>query len=79
MILASATPVSVTLSLAAAVAYAIPAALASRLGSQATRMVLLLAWVLHGVVLTQGLLDHTTWLPIILGNRQLAFRQFMLC
>ena len=57
MILASATPVSVTLSLAAAVAYAIPAALASRLGSQATRMVLLLAWVLHGVVLTQGLLD----------------------
>ncbi|MBE2262936.1 MAG: cytochrome c biogenesis protein CcsA [Burkholderiaceae bacterium] len=57
MILASATPVSVTLSLAAAAAYALPALAAARMGAPLTRMVLLLAWLLHAAVLALGLLD----------------------
>jgi ABC-type uncharacterized transport system permease subunit len=56
MILASASSASVVLTLAAAVAYAIPAAAASRLSPQAARMALLAAWVLHGVVLAIGLM-----------------------
>jgi ABC-type uncharacterized transport system permease subunit len=56
MILASASSASEVLTLAAAVAYAIPAAAASRLSPQAARMALLAAWVLHGVVLAIGLM-----------------------
>jgi ABC-type uncharacterized transport system permease subunit len=56
MILASASSASVVLTLAAAVAYAIPAAAASRRSPQAARMALLAAWVLHGVVLAIGLM-----------------------
>jgi ABC-type uncharacterized transport system permease subunit len=55
MILASASSASVVLTLAAAAAYAVPAAAASRLSSQAARMALLVAWLLHGIVLAIGL------------------------
>ena len=43
------------LALAAAVAYAVPAAAAGRLGAAAARNALLVAWVLHGAVLVWGL------------------------
>jgi ABC-type uncharacterized transport system permease subunit len=56
MILASASPASLVLTLAAAVAYAVPAAGASRLSEQAARMALLAAWLLHAIVLASGLL-----------------------
>ena len=56
MILASASPASVVLTVAAAVAYAVPAAAASRLSEKAARMALLAAWLLHAFVLAAGLL-----------------------
>ncbi|MEP6791125.1 MAG: cytochrome c biogenesis protein CcsA [Ramlibacter sp.] len=56
MILASASPASVVLALAAASAYAVPAALARRLSEHAARLALLAAWLLHGAVLAWGLL-----------------------
>ena len=56
MILASASPASLVLTLAAAAAYAVPAAGASRLSEQAARMALLAAWLLHAIVLAAGLL-----------------------
>jgi ABC-type uncharacterized transport system permease subunit len=56
MILASASPASVVLTLAAATAYALPAAAASRLSEQAARMALIAAWLLHALVLAAGLL-----------------------
>ena len=56
MILASASPASLVLTLAAAAAYAVPAAGASRLSEQAARIALLTAWLLHAVVLAAGLL-----------------------
>jgi ABC-type uncharacterized transport system permease subunit len=56
MILASASPASLVLTLAAAAAYAVPAAGASRLSEQAARMALLAAWLLHAIVLASGLL-----------------------
>src|SRR3954467_2931626 len=55
MILASASSAGVVLTLAAAAAYALPAAAASRLSPGAARMALLAAWLLHGVVLAIGL------------------------
>jgi ABC-type uncharacterized transport system permease subunit len=55
MILASASSATVVLTLAAAAAYALPAAAASRLSPQAARMALLAAWLLHGLVLAVGL------------------------
>ena len=55
MILTSSSPVSWLLALAAAVAYAVPAAAASRLGAAAARNALLVAWLLHGAVLVWGL------------------------
>lgn len=51
MILSSASPASLALTLAAATAYAIPAAAAARLSDQAARMALQAAWVLHALVL----------------------------
>jgi ABC-type uncharacterized transport system permease subunit len=48
----------VALTLAAAVAYAVPAAGAARLSEVAARMALLLAWLLHAVVLAGGLLGE---------------------
>ncbi|BEU95428.1 cytochrome c biogenesis protein CcsA [Acidovorax sp. DW039] len=59
MILASSSPVSWLLALAAALAYATPAAAASRLGQKASRNALLLAWVLHGLLLVWGLWGET--------------------
>jgi ABC-type uncharacterized transport system permease subunit len=56
MILASVSPVSLLLSVGAAVAYAVPAAAAARLGARAARQALLLAWLLHGLVLAWALL-----------------------
>jgi ABC-type uncharacterized transport system permease subunit len=56
MILASASPANVLLTLAAAAAYAVPAAVASRLTEKAARRALLAAWLLHALVLASGLL-----------------------
>ena len=58
MILASASPTSVVLTLATAVAYAVPAAAARRLSDRAARMALLVAWLLHAVVIAWGLLEQ---------------------
>lgn len=58
MILASATPLSLTLALGAAAAYAGSAACASRLGDRVTRAVVWLAWLLHGSLLAWGLLGQ---------------------
>ena len=55
MILASASPVSMLLALAAAVAYAMPAAAARLLNDHAARLALVAAWLLHGAVLALGL------------------------
>lgn len=51
MILASASPASVALTVAAAAAYAVPAAAASRLSERGARNALLAAWLLHALVL----------------------------
>ncbi|MBO9677286.1 cytochrome C assembly family protein [Paenacidovorax monticola] len=59
MILPSASPVGWTLAAAAAVAYAVPAAGASRLSANAARIALLLAWALHAAALAWGLIGDT--------------------
>jgi ABC-type uncharacterized transport system permease subunit len=59
MILASASPASVILTLAAALAYAVPAAGAARLSESAARATLLAAWLLHGLALVWGLLGDS--------------------
>jgi ABC-type uncharacterized transport system permease subunit len=51
MILASASPASVALTVAAAAAYAVPAAAAGRLSERGARNALLAAWLLHALVL----------------------------
>jgi ABC-type uncharacterized transport system permease subunit len=56
MILASASPANVALSLAAAAAYAVPAAGAGRLSERGARTALLAAWLLHALVLAAGLI-----------------------
>ena len=56
MILASASPASVMLSVGAAAAYALPAAAAARLSERAARGVLWAAWALHGLALAWALL-----------------------
>lgn len=58
MILASAPFPSVVLTLAAAAAYAVPAAGAARLSDRAARIALLLGWFLHAMVLAWGLLSE---------------------
>jgi ABC-type uncharacterized transport system permease subunit len=58
MILPSVSPASLLLSVAAAAAYAVPAAAASRLGAQTLRLALLLAWLLHGLLLAWSLLGE---------------------
>lgn len=55
MILASAPFPSVVLTLAAAAAYAVPAAGAGRLSDRAARTALLLGWLLHAIVLALGM------------------------
>src|SRR3954471_11273380 len=57
MILPSASSGGVALSLAAAAAYAVPAAGAARLSEAAARRALLAAWVLHAATLAWSLLD----------------------
>ncbi|MFT3813770.1 MAG: cytochrome c biogenesis protein CcsA [Acidovorax sp.] len=75
MILSSASPAGWGLAIAAAVAYALPAAFAARLGERAARMALLLAWALHAAALAWGLaatprfgfapaLSMTAWLVL---------------
>jgi ABC-type uncharacterized transport system permease subunit len=59
MILASASPAGVVLTLAAALAYAVPAAGAARLSESAARSALLVAWLLHGLALVWGLLGDS--------------------
>ena len=56
MILSSASPAGVALTLAAVAAYAVPAAAATRLSENAARRALLAAWLLHGATLAWGLL-----------------------
>ncbi|MEJ8854601.1 cytochrome c biogenesis protein CcsA [Variovorax robiniae] len=55
MILASPSPLGVALGIVAASAYGVTAVAASRLSRSATQWLLILAWVLHGVALVQGL------------------------
>lgn len=59
MILASASPTGVVLTLATAAAYALPAAAARRVSETAARRALLAAWVLHALVLASALLGET--------------------
>ncbi len=59
MILASAPAATLVLTLAAAAAYAVPAAGAARLSGQAARMALLAAWLLHALVLAWSLLGDS--------------------
>lgn len=56
MILASGSATGAVLSLAAAAAYAVPAAASARLSQRAARWALLIAWVLHALVLGWTLL-----------------------
>ena len=58
MILSSASPASVAFTLAAAVAYAVPAAGAARLSGQAARLALLAAWLLHAGALAAALMKN---------------------
>jgi ABC-type uncharacterized transport system permease subunit len=58
MILPSATPAEVALSVAAALAYAVPAAGATRLSETGARRALLAAWVLHAGALAASLLGQ---------------------
>jgi ABC-type uncharacterized transport system permease subunit len=55
MILPSASPASVVLTLGAAIAYAVPAAGHARLSEAAARRALIVAWVLHGLALAWAL------------------------
>ncbi|HSV46300.1 MAG TPA: cytochrome c biogenesis protein CcsA [Ramlibacter sp.] len=59
MILATASGASVVLALAAATAYAVPAAAAARLSESAARIALLAAWLLHALVLGWALLGES--------------------
>ena len=61
MILASASPTGVAIALAAAAAYAVPAAGAARLSQEAARIALLVAWVLHAAALAYGLRGETPY------------------
>ena len=59
MILASQPELAMWLAVLTAIAYAIPAFLAQRMGSSLTRRALWLAWVLHGFTLVTGLWGET--------------------
>jgi ABC-type uncharacterized transport system permease subunit len=58
MILASAPPTSLILSILAASAYALPALRATRMNERAARLLVGLAWLLHGTVLSVTLLGE---------------------
>lgn len=59
MILASVSSTQMLLAVVAAAAYAVPAAGAVWLSTQASRLALALAWLLHAAVLALGLLGET--------------------
>jgi ABC-type uncharacterized transport system permease subunit len=59
MILASQPELAMWLAVLTAIAYAIPAFVAQRMGSNLTRRALWLAWVLHGFTLVTGLWGET--------------------
>ena len=59
MILASSSPVSLLLAVAAAVAYAIPAVAARQLQDRGARAALWLAWALHAALLGWSMLETT--------------------
>jgi ABC-type uncharacterized transport system permease subunit len=59
MILASQPELAMWLAVLTAIAYAIPAFVAQRMGSNLTRRALWLAWVLHAVTLVMGLWGET--------------------
>jgi hypothetical protein len=59
MILASPPELAMWLALLTAIAYAIPALLADRMGANLVRRYLWLAWVLHGFTLGLGLWGET--------------------
>ena len=59
MILPSASPVSWLVAMAAVLAYAVPAAAATRLSPSTVRNALMLAWTLHGAALVWGLWGET--------------------
>jgi ABC-type uncharacterized transport system permease subunit len=59
MILPSVSPAGLLLAVAAAAAYALPAAISSRLQMNALRLVLGAAWALHGLTLAYGLFGPT--------------------
>lgn len=61
MILASATPISLTLSVLAASAYAWVALRATHLSANAARNGVVIAWVLHGAVLAWSLMGSTAY------------------
>jgi ABC-type uncharacterized transport system permease subunit len=58
MILSSASPAGVALTVAAAAAYAVPVAGAARLSEAAARRALVAAWLLHGAALAWSLLGE---------------------
>jgi ABC-type uncharacterized transport system permease subunit len=58
MILASASPISLILSVLAALAYAVPALRARHMGLKSSHVLVALAWLLHGAVLALGLLGE---------------------
>jgi ABC-type uncharacterized transport system permease subunit len=55
MILASASPLGLTLAVGAALAYCVSGIGAARLGKQAARTAVVLAWLAHGLLLAMGL------------------------
>jgi ABC-type uncharacterized transport system permease subunit len=55
MILASASPLSLTLAIAVAAGYSVSAMGATRLGTRAAKTLVWLAWLAHGVLLTMGM------------------------
>lgn len=59
MILASMSPASLWLTLAAATAYAVTAAAAARLGARSASTLLLAAWLAHALALAEGLFGTT--------------------
>jgi ABC-type uncharacterized transport system permease subunit len=59
MILASASWLPVALTVVTAIAYAVPATAVRRLGPQAMRRIMALAWLLHGLLLAWSLLGDS--------------------
>ena len=80
MILASASAGSVALSLAAALAYAVPAVAGHRLPQAAARWSLLAAWILHGLTLIAGFATATPmfgWAPALSATAWLVLTVYL--